>query len=121
MFALIGGFPDNVVAVRGVGLISAQDYRDVLAPEVERATAGGRRARLLLELGAGFEGYDTSAVVADSALGIGHLASFERIAVVTDAEWARRAIAVFGPLIPGEIRQFSNAETDAARGWIREG
>lgn len=120
MFELIEGFDETTVAVRGVGLISAADYRTVLAPAVERATAGGRRARLLLDLGERFEGYDASALLADSALGIGHLGSFERIALVTDAEWVRRAIQMFGGLIPGEVRLFANAEAADASAWIRE-
>jgi hypothetical protein len=120
MLELIGGFDEGTVAVRGVGMVTASDYKTVLAPAVERATAGGRKARLLLELGARFEGYDSSAMLADSTLGIGHLTSFERIAVVTDAEWVRRAIQLFGGLIPGEVRLFADAEAQDAQTWIRE-
>jgi hypothetical protein len=119
MLQLIEGFGDDVAAIRGVGLVTAADYRDVLAPAIARATTGGRKARLLLELGEGFEGYDTSAMLADTSLGIGHLGSFERIAVVTDAEWLRRAVHLFGGLIPGEVRLFPASGTDDARSWIR--
>lgn len=119
MFEPIEGFPDDVVAVRASGLVSAEDYRTVLTPEIARATAGGRKARLLLEFGEEFAGYDTSAMLSDSVLGVRHLGSFERIAVVTDAEWLRRAIHVFGGLIPGEVRLFPVAEAGAARDWIR--
>ena len=118
MFEPIEGFADQVVAVRGTGLVTAGDYRTVLEPLIARAAAGGRKARLLMELGEGFEGFDTSAMLADSALGIGHLGTFERIAVVTDAEWLRRAIHIFGGLIPGEVRLFRVAEGSAARAWI---
>jgi hypothetical protein len=75
-------------------------------------------ANLLLELGDGFEGYDPGAILADATVGGGHLGSFERIAVVTDAEWIRRAIQLFGGLIPGDVRLFSVAERTAARDWI---
>jgi hypothetical protein len=118
MFEPIEGFADTVVAVRGTGLVSADDYRTVLAPAIERATAGGRKARLLLELVDGFEGYDTSAVLADTTLGLGNISSFERIAIVTDAEWLRRAIHLFGVLIPGDVRLFPAVEAAAARSWI---
>jgi hypothetical protein len=118
MFEPIDGFADSVVAVRGVGHVTADDYRAVLVPAVRRATAGGRRARLLLVLGDGFEGYDPSAMLADAELGVGHIGSFERMAVVTDAEWVRRAIHVFGALIPGDVRLFGTTQDDAARDWI---
>ena len=119
MFTPIDGFPDEVAAVRGTGLVAAEDYRTVLEPEIARASAGGRKVRLLMELGDGFEGYDPGALLADSALGIGHLGSFERIAIVTDTEWLARAVHLFGGLIPGEVRLFPAAGAGVAYAWIR--
>jgi hypothetical protein len=119
MLHVLDGYPDGVVAVRGTGTVTADDYRRVLGPAVETATAGGRKARLLLELTEGFEGYDASAIAADAGLGMGHLGSFERIAVVTDAEWLRGAVHVFGAFIPGEVRLFAAAESADAEAWIR--
>lgn len=118
MFQEIGGFGGNVVALRGTGVVTAQDYRVVLGPAVEAAGRGGQKVRLLLELGEGFEGYDPGAMVADATLGMGHLGAFEKIAIVTDAEWLRRAIHLFGGLIPGDVRLFAVAEAAAAREWI---
>jgi len=119
MYEVIDGFAEDVVAVRGSGRITGDDYREVVVPAVERATAGGRKARLLVELGPGFEGYDPSAMMADAGLGIAHFGSFERIAVVTDADWIRDALGLFGGLIPGEVRVFSTTDADAAEDWIR--
>jgi len=118
MFQTIDGMPEGVIAIRGVGRVTADGYRAVLVPAIERATSERRKVRLYLELGEGFEGYDASAVLADTTVGIGHLGSFERIAVVTDTDWLRGAVHLFGPLIPGEARVFSNAEWPAARDWI---
>ena len=117
MLELIDGYPDEVVAVRGSGTVTADDYRDILIPAVRRATSGGEKARLLLELTEGFEGYDAGAVRADAGLGMGHLGSFDRIAVVTDSEWLGRAVNVFGIFIPGEVRLFSSVNAEGS--WIR--
>ena len=118
MFQTIEGMPEGVVAVRGVGRVTGDDYRTMLDPAIEAATAGGRKARLYLELGQGFEGYDASAMLADTSVGMGHWTSFERIAVVTDTDWVRHAIHLFGPLIPGDVRVFKVSEIDAARTWV---
>jgi len=120
MFETLEGFDDNVVAVKAVGRVTAEDYRDVLVPAVQRAAAGGQKARLLLDLGEGFEGYDAGAMFADAGLGMGHLGSFERMAIVTDTEWVSRAINLFGPLIPGDVRVFPSAESAVARSWIAD-
>jgi stage II sporulation SpoAA-like protein len=118
MLEPIEGFNDPIVALRGVGTVTGDDYRTVLAPAVSRATAGGAKARLLLELGEGFEGYDAGGMAADAGFGVTHLGSFDRMAVVTDEEWLRRAVHLFGGLIPGEVRLFTVAEAADARAWI---
>jgi hypothetical protein len=118
MFEPIEGLPEGVIGLRAVGQVTGDDYRTVLTPAVDRATAGGRKARLLLELGQGFEGYDPSAVAADAGVGLEHFRSFERVAVVTDADWIRRAIHLFGPLIPGDVRVFPLSDARSARDWV---
>jgi len=118
MFQAIDGLPDHVVALRAVGKVTGEDYHAVLEPAVARATAGDAKARLLMVLGADFEGYDLGAVAADAGVGLGHMGSFERIAVVTDEGWVQHAIGLFGRMIPGEVRLFPDAEEAAARTWI---
>jgi hypothetical protein len=121
MYELMDRSPLHVVAVRGSGRITSDDDHEVLVPAVDRATAGGRKARLLVELGPVFEGYGPSAMMADAGLGIGHFGSIERIAVMTDATEIRDSLGLFGGLIPGEVRTFSTIDADAAAGWSREG
>jgi len=120
MLQTIDGFADDVVAIRGVGRITGDDYRSVLIPEIERATQGGGKVRLLFELAEGYEGYDAGAMFADASFGMRHLGSFERIAIVTDLDWLRHATTLFGPLIPGEVRVFGTTDRVAAHDWIRD-
>jgi hypothetical protein len=120
MFETIEGYGEDVVALRAVGRVTAEDYREVLEPAIAGATEGGRRARMLLEFGPAFEGYDASAMMADARVGMDDFRSFERIGVVTDNEWIRHAVRLFGPLIPGTVRDFPVADAEAARAWIAE-
>ena len=99
--------------------MTGDDYRTTLVPAVDAANAGGRKVRLLLEFGEAYEGLDPSAVAADAGLGVEHFRSFERLAVVSDLDWVRRAIGLFGPLIPGEVRVFPLHESEQARAWVR--
>jgi hypothetical protein len=118
MFEIVDGLPPDVIGIRARGRVSGSDYESVLLPAVERATAAGRKARLLLLLGEGFEGYDPTAMLADTEVDMRHLRSFERIAVVSDTGWVRQAVHLFGPLIPGEVRVFAEADEAAAMAWI---
>jgi hypothetical protein len=118
MLEPIEGLPSGVIALRARGHVTGADYASVLGPAVEQATAAGERARLLLVLGQGFEGYDPGAMLADAEVGARHWRSFERIAVVSDTDWVRHAIHLFGPLIPAEVRVFHEAEEATAMAWI---
>jgi hypothetical protein len=46
---------------------------------------------------------------------------WERLAVVTDNDWMRNAIAVFGWLSPGERRVLHPGELEQAKAWTGGG
>ena len=64
------------------------------------------------------EGFDVGALWEDTKVGLGHLAAWERIALVTDVDWLRTAAKAMGFMMPGQVRVFPNAELDAARDWL---
>jgi hypothetical protein len=47
-----------------------------------------------------------------------HVTRWEKIAVVTDKEWLRHSVNIFGYLIPGEIKAYPAAEEGDARAWV---
>jgi hypothetical protein len=53
-------------------------------------------------------------------LGLKHLQGWERMAIVSDIEWIRAAIKIFGLVIPGHVRVFHNNELAEATRWISE-
>ena len=44
-------------------------------------------------------------------------ASFERMAIVTDARWTAPALEIFSVLWPGQARAFPLSELEAAKRW----
>jgi len=125
---MVEPIPDMPVGALGFvvsGRVSGADYREVLEPALRRALRDGRRLRILFQLGPGLEAFDPGALWAevrsDVDLGIRHRGSWERLALVTDIEWARRTASLLGFLAPGEFRVYSLAEHDEARGWIASG
>ena len=71
-------------------------------------------------LGHEFDEYEGEAVWEDIKLGVRHPASFERMAIVTDARWAGPATKVFSVLWLGRARAFPLAELDAAKRWAAD-
>ena len=75
---------------------------------------------MLYVIGDQFEGYTGGAAWEDAKVGMKHLTSFERVAVVTDVDWIENMIKAFGFAIPGEVRVFDDDDLEAARRWISE-
>lgn len=112
-------FAAGVIGVRATEEVTAEDYDRVLVPAINRVLADHDKVRLLYELEEDV-GYEPGAVWQDARLGLTRFASFERIALVTDAEWLRKAVPVFSVLMPGQMRAFPLAERDAATAWVTQ-
>lgn len=107
--------PDGVIGFEAVGTIHGADYDTTLRPAIDAATEGG--IRLVYILGPRFEGYSSGASWDDLKLGVEHLRSWKRTALVTDVDWVRHLAATFGWMIPGRFRHFTLAERAEAIVW----
>jgi SpoIIAA-like len=120
MLELIQDMPDNIVAVRASGQISGQDYDEVLIPAVESGVKRHGKIRVLYQLSPDFSGFTAGAMFDDARLGIRHLTEFEKIAVVTDADWISRAVQFFSLFMPCPVKIFGNHDISEAKAWLIE-
>jgi hypothetical protein len=120
MLELLQGLPDNVMALRGIGEVTANDYKTVLVPAVEEKLGKHKQIRLLYVLGNDFEKYSLPAAWEDTKVGMKHFTSWDRIGIVADVDWVKHAVKVIGFAMPCEVRLFDNAELEEARQWISE-
>jgi len=120
MIEKIPDLPDNVLGFAAKGTVTANDYESVIIPAVEALFARRNKVRFLYHLGEGFSGFEAAAVWDDTKLGLKHLAGWERMAVVSDVEWIRAAVKIFGIAIPGRVRVFHDRELAEAKRWITE-
>lgn len=120
MIKLLRGMPAGVLGLQAIDDVEEEDYRNVVVPAVEAAIAEHGKVRLVYVLGPEFDEYEGEAAWEDLKLGVRHPASFERIAIVTDARWAARTVRIFSVLLPGQARAFPLADLEAAKSWAAE-
>lgn len=118
MIEAIPDLPENVIGFTAKGKVTVDDYESVIIPAVEEQFLRHNNVRFLYHLGETFSGLEAGAMWDDLKLGMKHIQSWERMAVVTDVEWIRTTIKIFGLVIPGHVRVFHNSEFDEARKWI---
>jgi hypothetical protein len=120
MVEQIRNLPDNVLGFTAKGMVTANDYDSVIIPAVEALFSRQGKVRFLYHLGQDFSGFEAAAMWDDTKLGLKHLGGWEKMAVVSDVEWVRAAIKVFGLAIPGHVRVFHNRDLAEATRWIAE-
>lgn len=118
-FEEIDGLPRDVVALRAVGVITAQDYADTLVPMVKTRLETHDKLKLLIVLGDEYATYAGDAAWADMKFGLGHGWDFSRVALVTDIGWITKATKLFAVLMPFEFEVFPMTEFEAAKSWIK--
>ncbi len=118
MLDRITDLPGNVVGIVAKGKLTKDDYEKVLIPAVDQALQDHEKIRLLYVLGGEFDGLTAGAVWDDTKVGFSHITKWEKIAVVTDKDWVRHSIDIFGYLMPGEVKGFTADEESMARTWV---
>jgi hypothetical protein len=116
MIKALSDLPEGVIGFETKGKLDAADYRDVLIPVIERAAAAGPLQVVLIA--ESFSGLTGGAIWEDLKLATEHLTALKRFALVTDIDWMNNLTAVFGWLVPGEIKAFDLSEKSAAIEWV---
>jgi hypothetical protein len=100
--------------------VTAADYEDVLIPAVEKKLARHDKVSLLYHLGPDFTGFSAGAMWDDTRIGLKHLASWDRIALVSDVPWIRHVVHALRFVIPATIRVFHDDQLPDAKRWVSE-
>jgi hypothetical protein len=120
MVERIEGMPSGTVGFRASGKLTPEDYREVLAPALREAVDSGE-VRMLFVL-SDFEELEPRAWLEDAKTGfeLGFLerSAWKRSAIVSDAEWVKKAFRLFAWMAPGEVRVFELDQEDVARDWV---
>jgi hypothetical protein len=120
MIRILRDMPPGVLGFEALDDVDEEDYQNILVPAIEQAVAEHGKVRIVYVLGPKFDEYEAEAVWEDLKLGARYPASFDRIALVTDAKWAVPALKVFSILWPGQARAFPTAELDDAKRWAAQ-
>jgi hypothetical protein len=118
MIEIIQGLPDNVVAVIASGKVTGEDYDSVLIPVIEEKLKRHDKIRVLYALGLDFSGFTAGAMWDDAKIGIRHLTAYDKVAVVSDANWITGAVKFFSFIIPCPVKIFGNDGLAEAKEWI---
>lgn len=109
----------NVLVLKATGKLTDRDYKEVLIPRLQALIAAHGKARLLLDMGDEFHGWEPAALWDDARFGLAHRNDFEKMAVVGAPAWVDWGLRVGALIMSGELRSFAARERDQALEWVR--
>jgi hypothetical protein len=122
MIEPIAEMPERTLGLRAWGEVTSADYTDILLPALHQTVDDNGEIRLLFQVGPDFERFTAGMMATDTtqglSFGVKNWSSWKRMAVVTDVDWLRHAMQMFGWMTPGEARLFALSEVEQAKAWV---
>jgi len=118
MITILSDVSPQVAGFRLQGKITHNDYQQVVIPKIDAVAQNSGQVRFLVVLETSLGSFDLRAVWDDVKVGLKHLSSWHKTAIVSDEKAARILTDTIGQLVPGEVRSFRLAEIEAAKSWI---
>src|SRR5438067_12136938 len=104
MLRRISDMPLGTIGFEAVGDVEDDDWEEAVEPVLRQEIVDGRKVRLPYLLGAQARDVDREAMAAETGFRARHASSFDRVAVVSDADWIRPAVRALSFLPPGQAR-----------------
>ncbi|MCH4294251.1 STAS/SEC14 domain-containing protein [Shewanella sp. 3B26] len=120
MISIETGFEHDTLAVRASGVISPEDYTEVLVPALEARLRDHASVRLWYQIDDKCRGMRLSSLWQDFLLGVFHLDDFRCVAIVTDRPLFRRMGEIMAIFLPCPVKVFAQEQQQHAREWLAQ-
>jgi hypothetical protein len=118
MLKQISDMPPGAIGFEAHGDVDDDGFEEIATPVLRREIADGRKVRLLYLLGPQLRDYEGDAVREEMKFAARHATAYERVAIVSDESWLRRALRLLSVLVPGQLRGFPVAQLQSAKAWV---
>jgi hypothetical protein len=120
MVELLNGFPPHVAAYKATGKVNKDEYEQVVMARVDEVAATYGKINFLVLLETDFENYSGAAFLDYLKVSFEHFTKWNRMAIVTDERWVRKAYDMLSPLVHGVINGFELKQFEDAKEWVSE-
>jgi hypothetical protein len=120
MIEILPSLPKNIAAFRATGKVTKEDYQQVMVPKVNELVSSTGELNFFFLIDTELNDFTLGAWFQDALLGLKHLASWKRAAIVIDNSNARKFTDAFSILAPGEFRGFPKEQYSEALEWVAE-
>jgi len=120
MVELLTDFPPHVAAYRAAGKVNRDEYEAVVMARVDEVAGKFGAINFLVLLETDFENYSAAAFLDYLKVSFEHFSKWNRMAIVTDERWVRKAYDLLSPLVHGVINGYELKQYEEAKQWVSE-
>ncbi|AXA33494.1 STAS/SEC14 domain-containing protein [Francisella adeliensis] len=91
------------------GKLTHKDYVETLIPKFEELAGKGKLKVLVIM--SNFEGIEVKAMLDDLKTAVKHRKDFEKVAVVTEADWIKVGLNVFKGIVSADVKTFHDEKS----------
>jgi SpoIIAA-like len=120
MLRQLRDMPAGTIGFEAIGEVEDDDWEEAVEPLLREEIAAGRKIRLLYLFGPQSREVEGDAMKAGAEFRARHASAFERVAIVSDEDWAPTALRALSALLPGQVRGFAVNDLADAKRWVAE-
>jgi hypothetical protein len=120
MIEVLHGLPPYVAAFRATGVVTRNDYHQVINPIIKSIADSAGKINYLLVLNTPLKNYTPGAWVEDGLLGFRYFSKWKKLAIVTEKDGIKKFTDTFGIFIPCPTKGFMMEDIGVATKWVSE-
>src|SRR3954447_11207540 len=118
MLRQLRDMPAGAIGFEAIGEVEDDDWEEAVEPLLREEIATGHKIRLLYLFGTQSREVEGDAMKAGAEFRARHASAFERVAIVTDEDWAPAALRALSAFLPGQVRGFAVNDLAGAKRWV---
>lgn len=120
MVEILDDFPAHVAAYRASGAISKEEYEAIVMRRVDEVAAQYGKINFLVLLETDLDNYSVGAFFKYLKVSFEHFFRWNRMAIISEERWVRKAYGLLSSLVHGEIKSYRLHEFEEAKRWVSE-
>lgn len=117
MITKINDVSETLVAFKASGEVVANDFKNIVMPEVSKFTEKHNYLNYMLILDTDISNFTIGAWLNDMILGLQELKNWNRAAIISDNDLIDSATKVFNMVTIGEFKVFKHKDINEAIEW----
>ena len=110
---------DDVLVLNASDEITAEDYTEVLMPNMQKLIDSKGSIRTVIIFDDSFKSFTFGAMLEDGLFGMKNISDFEKVSVVGLHNWMEKMIKAVEFIVPNTIKRFEPGQVDEAIAWAK--